>query len=101
MPRPPEGYVEAFNAYRFDAATATLWQVISRLNRDIERVRPWKALKSGEPTSLKEPLSRWLHELHKLGYWLAPLLPKASGRILQALLQGPIRTQEALFPRIE
>ena len=98
-PEAPEGYHQALQGYRFGEAAACLWNVISRLNRDIDRVRPWEALKSGDRQTLGSHLSRWLLELHTAAYWLEALLPEASKKALAALLQEPIRACKPLFPR--
>ena len=99
IPDAPADYLNAFNHYEFDKATSVLWQIVTELNRDIEAVRPWELLKKDDFGKLRERLSCWLIELHRLAYWLKPLLPGTSKRILQNLSQSPLKSAEPLFPR--
>ena len=99
-PTGPGDYLAAFEQGQFDKAAAVLWRVIDDLNRQIETARPWELLKAPDPDPLRRRLRRWLTELHRLAYWLAPLLPAASERILNILSQTPLRTGEPLFPRL-
>ena len=92
-------YFAAFDRYEFDKAAAALWQIVNDLNRQIETAKPWKLLKANDPSQLKQHLCCWLIELHRLAYWLAPLLPGTSERILQSLSQSPLKVAEPLFPR--
>lgn len=98
-PAAPDGYVEAIGSYEFDRALAALWTLISELNRDIERARPWVALRTGDRQLVRRQLSGWLHELHRVGHWLSPLLPDASRRLLAALSRRERGAPEVLFPR--
>lgn len=96
----PEGYRAAIRNYEFDKALETLWQIIARLNQDIDRTRPWELLKTPNSTSLKARLSAWLRDIRQLGYWLTPFLPETGKKILEILSEEPIKPCEALFPRI-
>ncbi len=99
VPTAPEGYHEALGGYRFDEALKTLWTVVTHLNRDIDRKKPWKALKDGNISLLRTQLTEWLGELYVVGYWLAPSLPAISEKIINLLSSYPIRAQRSLFPR--
>lgn len=98
-PEAPTGYLRAFERCEFDKAASALWSIIDDANRDIERSRPWELLKASGAARLKGHLARWLGQLHRIGHWLEPLLPEASGRILAALSAPRICAAEALFPR--
>ena len=98
-PEAPQGYHEELAARRFDAAAACLWDVVSALNRDIDHARPWEALKGNDPHALRTHLSRWLSDLHRVAYWLRPLLPDAGQGLLDALSQVPICSCKPMFPR--
>ena len=100
-PEAPQGYHEAMQAYEFGAAVGCLWDVISGLDRDIERVKPWQSLKADDLQVLNAHLLRWLRDLHKAVYWLGPLLPNASRRVLDILSQEPIRSCTPMFPRAQ
>lgn len=98
-PEPPADYARAFEDYQFGRAAAAIWARIAELNRRIEAARPWELLRGGHVEAIRRELGGWLADLHGLAYWVAPLLPEASARILQALSRGPIRHGEPLFPR--
>ena len=98
-PDPPQGYAEALKRYEFDAAATALRAAITELNRQIEAAKPWELLKRPDRPGLVDHLRRWLRELYRVGYWLEPLLPDASARIIRALRQPVIRRSEPVFPR--
>ena len=96
----PPGYHEAVQGYRFDSALSSLWDIVSELNREVDRARPWEDLKGGRTEPLRKHLTRWLTELHRLAHWLQPFLPATSQAILQALTQDTARARKPLFPRM-
>ena len=99
-PHAPADYLTALGRCEFDKAASALWRIVNDLNRQIETARPWELLKSDDLGELAEHLRRWLTELHRLAYWLAPLLPGTSERILKSLSQSPLRAADPLFPRL-
>ena len=99
-PAGPGDYLAAFERGQFDKAAAALWRVVDDLNQQIETARPWELLKAPDHSPLRAHLRHWLTELHRLAYWLAPLLPTTSTRILDTLRQTPLRASEPLFPRL-
>ena len=99
VPPCPQDYKGAFETFSLNKAADALWTLITAVNRDIDRVKPWQALKTSDPSSLAEHLSRWLTELHRVAYWLQPLLPNAAARIIATLSARPVRASPALFPR--
>ena len=100
-PAAPEAYSQALQRHESDKALEALWQIVTRLNRDIDSARPWEAIKAGEDRMLKGRLTEWLGELHRVGYWLRPLLPDAGEKVLDAIASRPIRSCEPLFPRVK
>ena len=101
VPQPPQSYRDAFETFSLNRAADALWTLITAVNRDIDRAKPWQALKTSDRSSLPEHLARWLAELHRIAYWLQPLLPKAAGRIIAALSARPVRAAPPLFPRVK
>jgi methionyl-tRNA synthetase len=95
-PAPP-GYHEALEEGEFDQALASLWERVAHLNCRIEEVRPWAL----DAEAVHRYLDCWLPELHRIGYWLAPFLPKSSQRLRAALAQEPLRALRHLFPRMQ
>ncbi len=97
----PKGYHQALRNYEFDKAVESLWKVIARLNRDIDRAKPWEDLKANRDAVLKSQLSAWLQEIHRVSYWLAPFLPQTSEKIKAVLSGKAIRSCRALLPRLK
>ena len=77
----------------------TLWQNITELNQDIDRVRPWKLLDEKDKSVINDALSEWLGKLKNIAYWLAPFIPETSGKVLCILAQNPITSSGSLFPK--
>ena len=99
VPQPPKDYRAALEQYEFDKAVAVLWRGIADLNRGIDRVKPWELLKANDSTTLRGYLSRWIGELYRLAYWLGPLLPATSAKIIEILSQLQVKPATQLFPR--
>lgn len=99
-PSAPPGYHDAFAACDVQQAAAAVWDVVSRLNRDIERARPWEALEAGQGERLHGPVARWLGELHRVAYWSRPFVPYAAAKLLERLSGAPILPAPPLFPRV-
>jgi methionyl-tRNA synthetase len=99
IPHAPGGYHAALSSYEFDKALKVLWSVISQINQDIDRVQPWKALKAGNLNFLRDQLSAWLDDVHRVAYWLTPFLPDTGKKIVDILSAVPITASAPLFPR--
>lgn len=100
QPDEPREYRDALQRFEFDAALKHLWSRIARLNQDIDRKEPWKALKSEDKTALHQDLTGWLAALHRIAYWLQPFLPTTSAAIQKIIAHVPIRRCPPLFPRV-
>lgn len=98
-PPSPTGYSEALTAFRFDDALGCLWQQLNSVNREIDQLRPWVALKAGQPEVIRPHVARWLATLWGVGVWLSPFLPQAAQRVTAALRRVPITPTASLFPR--
>jgi methionyl-tRNA synthetase len=99
-PEAPEGYHDELRAYAFDRALAILWERVDSLNRDIDRVEPWKLLKYGQREGAHAHLARWLEETHRVAFWLSPFLPTAAEAILTAARRRPVTAAGRLLPRL-
>ena len=100
IPHAPGGYHAALSSYEFDKALKVLWSVISQINQDIDRVQPWKALKAGNLHLLRNQLSAWLDDVHRVAYWLTPFLPDTGKNIIDILSAVPITASVPLVPRL-
>jgi methionyl-tRNA synthetase len=100
VPDAPEGYHDSLSDYEFDRALGILWQTIVRLNRDIDRTKPWELLKTNNGKVLKCQLSAWLQDIRQVAYWLRPFLPQAGEKILEIVSHHRIEACGSLFPRL-
>ena len=100
VPDAPEGYHKALRNHEFNKAVGILWQTITQLNQDIDRTKPWEALRTGKSEVLRTQLSAWLERIHQVVYWLKPFLPEASEKIIAAITQDRIKACGSLFPRL-
>ena len=80
-------------------AIGALWSVVTRVNQEIERTRPWDLLKTPGGGAVRTHLQSWLTEVHRVGHWLSPFLPDAGRRVLEALSPDRIAACRPLFPR--
>ncbi|OGO37885.1 MAG: methionine--tRNA ligase [Chloroflexi bacterium RBG_16_57_8] len=100
IPSAPDGYHESLGRYEFDNALKALWAIVTHLNQDIDRKRPWEALRKSNAPQMKAPLTEWLGELRRVACWLAPFLPAASAAILGVVSGDPITARPPLFPKV-
>jgi methionyl-tRNA synthetase len=98
LPPAPDGYHDALRSYRFDRALAVLWAEIAGINQEIQAQRPWEDLRENRPVAVRPDLTRWLHRLSAIGYWLHPFLPATAAQVQQALRGNPIAAAAPLFP---
>ena len=97
---PPKCLANAVGAFAFDKALAGLFGIVTDVNKDIERHRPWELLKTEKTDELRPLLARWLAEVWHLAVWLEPFLPTTSAGIVERLFSGPVRAASPLFPRL-
>ena len=101
LPGPaPEGYHSALAACEFDHALRQLWCSVAQLNQDIERVRPWQALRDGNSEAVLGDIERWRTALNTTAHWLEPFLPQTS-RLVRRRLSTLDAAAEPLFPRLK
>jgi len=98
-PVPPDGLLEAIDAFAFDRALKSLWEIITRINCDIEQQRPWELTGENGAARLRCLLRGWLDRFWPLTVWLQPFLPETSRSILDKLYSGPVQRVLPLFPR--
>jgi methionyl-tRNA synthetase len=99
VPAAPSAFHEAVGAFRFDAALAALWDVVTCVNRELAEARPWEHLKAGRVDVARAELSGWVEALDGVAYWLAPFLPATARAVRAALAKTPIERCAPLFPR--
>ena len=79
-------------------ALRDIWDVVSATNAYVSSSEPWKLAKGGAQEELDEVLGELCATLFNIGHALAPLLPRTSTAILDAL-QYPDNETTQLFPR--
>ena len=79
-------------------ALREIWDVIASTNAYVSSRKPWILAKTGTPEELREVLGESCAALVAIGQALAPLLPKTSSAILDAL-QHDDGDPPHLFPR--
>jgi methionyl-tRNA synthetase len=101
-PGPIPGVKEALSTFRFDNALDLLWNELKNLDVKINKEQPWKYdlnTMDGE-----EKLASFLLEasvtIIKIATQLWPFLPETSTKILDQFTNGPIKSTEPLFPRL-
>jgi len=99
-PSAPVGYHEAWSEYCYEDALAALWDGVTRINRDIEYVRPWERLATPGDIVLREKLDEWFAALRVIAYWLQPFLPETGALIIELTGHGRSVHPPPLFPRI-
>jgi methionyl-tRNA synthetase len=96
---PPE-FHDAVRAFRFDHALATLWDIVTRTNRELAEARPWEHVRAGRLIAARRDLSRWVEQLAAIAHWLSPFLPSTAATVRDALSRSPTRKCAPLFPRL-
>lgn len=99
-PAAPEGFDCAIESFEFDKALEVLWRIVTSVNREIEKERPWELVSGSGDERLHALLARWLGEIWRLVTWLEPLLPTTSRRIAERLFAGSVHRAAPLFPRL-
>lgn len=85
-------YKKALEGFKFNEALASVWELISFCDEDIEKERIWE--KSDKQLLIINDLFFALTNIAKM---LNPFLPETSGKILEQL---KIKKSKLLFPRL-
>jgi len=86
-------YNEIMEKYQFNKALENIWALISKLDRYIDREKPW----AKDEEDLRKILGNLYGALTYIAHLLQPFLPQTSEKIL---LQLKEKNKEPLFPRI-
>lgn len=83
--------------YKFNEALTFLWTHLGKLDKEIDRTKPWT--KKGK--DLEKILKKLVVEIQQIATALEPFIPEASRKI-QKQFKGPkIRSEKPLFPRLK
>jgi methionyl-tRNA synthetase len=86
----------ALNKFRFDQALEAIWADIRKLDRLIEKTRPWES----KGVQLEKNLATLVPAVRNIAHNLKPFLPETAEKI-EGQFKGPrIKSQKPLFPRL-
>jgi methionyl-tRNA synthetase len=101
VPREAAAQASAFSLeLPHDEVLALIWREIDQLNQDLEQVKPWVALRVGSTPKIRDQIAGWLGRLGDIAKQIEPFLPDTSRRIITHLAARPLRSINALFPRL-
>lgn len=77
---------------------SSAFEIVNRLNVEINETKPWVLLKNGQRSELVGHLQTWLLELNRVQGLLTPLIPDGAERLQQLINQNTPDSGQ-LFPR--
>ena len=87
--RSVQGYAESGKTFAFAAGLRQLWDLVRGLNKYIDATAPWVLYKSGDTERLATVMYTVLEGMRQVALALWPVMPDASGAMLQQLGQSP------------
>ncbi len=80
----PEEYTDAMENFRYDIACDCIWDLISKIDKEISETEPFKLIKD-EPEKAKKLLRNYVTRLYLIGVMLRPIMPRTSMVILSSI----------------
>jgi methionyl-tRNA synthetase len=90
-------YSNAFADFQFNKVADLVWEHIQILDNKIASEKPYNVVKE-DPEEGKKIITDCVQELFRIGKMLAPLMPKTSQKILEAVAAN--KKPDNLFPRL-
>jgi len=85
----------------FKLALLKIWNIISTVNEEIDKNKPWELAKNNDQQKLKKLLQDWTKYLYNIAVSLQPFMPQTAEHILKILTAKQIKKPvKPLFPRI-
>lgn len=84
--------------YSFDQALEEIWKNISNLDKKINSETPWKI---NDNEKLKNVLSEYVKEISQIAFDLQAFMPETAEKIQSQFSAKSIKSENALFPRLE
>jgi len=78
-------YVQKMKSFVFYQALAAIWEFINVLNKYIDTSAPWSLAKTGNKESLNSVLYTLIEGLRLIAFFLKPIMPDASQKMLDLL----------------
>lgn len=85
------------NEFRVDIILQNIWEQIKSVDKHINENEPWKIT---EDEKAREVLTWEAGQVLEIGKKLAPFMPTTSQKIMAQFSYRPIKSSEALFPRL-
>lgn len=85
------------NEFRVDIILQNIWEQIKSVDKHINENEPWKIT---EDEKAREVLTWEAGQVLEIGKKLAPFMPTTSQKIMAQFSCRPIKSSEALFPRL-
>jgi methionyl-tRNA synthetase len=90
-------WAEPIQEFRVDLVLQNIWEQIRNVDKHINENEPWKIT---QEQKAQEVLSWEAAQVLEIGGKLAPFMPEVSKKILGQYTSSPIKSGEALFPRL-
>lgn len=94
----PREFTEALNAFEVNRAAEYVWRRLTELDATITKTEPFKVIKTDTKAG-KKLIEDLVRELAAIDLMLEPILPRASKKILEAIMAN--KKPDNLFPRKE
>lgn len=92
-------YQAAVENLRFQEALAAIWQKITKIDRQIDKEKPWGLIKKDNQKA-QVVLKDLVEQLRQIQPLLVPFLPETAEKIEKQFKGPKIKSAKPLFPRI-
>ncbi|MFA4818549.1 MAG: methionine--tRNA ligase [Patescibacteria group bacterium] len=90
----------ALRNFQFDSALLAIFNVVSSIDEEIERTKPWQMAKDSKESAIGPLLDKWGTMLLDVAMYLKPFMPATAKKMEDALRTEKITKAEPLFPRL-
>ena len=96
-------YKKLFEEFKFNEALGLIWGKITKLDKFINKEKPWELLKvssNHKGRELNALLGHAVDQIVEIAILLSPFMPETSEKIKNQFTKIEIKSQSPLFPRI-
>jgi methionyl-tRNA synthetase len=93
-------YDEALKNLRFQEALNIICQKISKVDRLIDKTKPWELVKK-DTRKTEAVLTKLVSEIRQISDLITPFLPETAEKITKQFAGPKIKSEKPLFPRIK
>ncbi len=87
--------------YHFDNALWLIFRIISLIDEEVDKTKPWQMSKEGKTDQIKPLLNKWGTMLLDVSLYLKSFMPETAKKIEKILRDDKIVKAEPLFPRLD